>query len=239
MFVLPPPAFDQDLCFRQRKEDLPVQQLIAQLPIERFHIAVLPRTAGLDEQRLDGQGVEPQAHELRRKLGTVVGADVRRDPVGQKERRQRLEYLDGPQPPRHHQRQTLARILLDDRQDLQGAPVVRARRHEVIRPHVVPIRRAAADARPVGEPQPASFGLFLRDFQAFSPPQPLDPLVIHAPAFSPQQPRDPSIPIPSILRRQGDDPLHQPRLIRRHPRPMALGGPGVPEHPASPPLGDA
>ena len=58
---------------------------------------------------------------------------------------------------------------------------MRPRRQKVIRPHVVAIRRAATDARPIGEPQPAPFGLFLGHFQPFPAPQPLDPLVIHRP----------------------------------------------------------
>ena len=67
-----PPSFDQDLRFRHREEDLAVQQFIAQLAVERFHIAVLPRTTGFDEQRLDVQRLKPQPHERRRELGTVI-----------------------------------------------------------------------------------------------------------------------------------------------------------------------
>lgn len=49
--VVPPPLLDQDTGFLQRVEDLPVQQLIPQLPVERLDVPVLPRTARLDEQR--------------------------------------------------------------------------------------------------------------------------------------------------------------------------------------------
>ena len=47
--VLPAAPFDQDLCLGERVEDLPVEEFITQLAVERFDIAVLPRTAGLDE----------------------------------------------------------------------------------------------------------------------------------------------------------------------------------------------
>ena len=60
--VLPLPPLDQDLCFRQRVEDFAVQQFVAQFPVERFDIPVLPWTARLDEQRLHVQGGEPQPH---------------------------------------------------------------------------------------------------------------------------------------------------------------------------------
>ena len=152
--------------------------------------------------------------------------------------RQRLEHLSRPQPPGDHNRQTFPRILLDDGQDLQRSPVVRPRRQKVIRPHVEAIRGPATHTRPVGEPQPAPFGLFLGDFQPFPPPQPFDPFVIHRPPLPPQQPRDPPIPIPPIRGRQRDDPFHQPRLIIRHPRPMPVRGPRLAQRATGPPLGD-
>ncbi len=39
--VLPSP-FDQHLGFLQRVEDLPVEQLVAKLPVERLYVAALP-----------------------------------------------------------------------------------------------------------------------------------------------------------------------------------------------------
>ena len=104
---------------------------------------------------------------------------------------------------------------------------------------MVAIRGAAPHTRPVGQPQAAPFGLFLGHFEPFSSPQPLDPLVIHAPAFPPQQPRDPPIAIPPILGRQRDDPFHQPRLIHRPPRRVPVGRPRLAQHATRPPLGDA
>ena len=41
--VVVPPAFDQDLRFTQRVEDLAVEQLIAESGIEALTIAVFPR----------------------------------------------------------------------------------------------------------------------------------------------------------------------------------------------------
>ena len=103
---------------------------------------------------------------------------MRGDAVRDEQVRQRLQHLQRPPPPRHDDRQTFPGVFIHDHQDLQDPPVMRPRRQKVIRPHVVAIRRAATDARPIGEPQPAPFGLFLGHFQPFPAPQPLDPLVI-------------------------------------------------------------
>src|SRR5690606_8437994 len=47
-----PEVFDHDPCLRQAREQLEVEALISQLPIERFAEGVLPWRAGLDERRL-------------------------------------------------------------------------------------------------------------------------------------------------------------------------------------------
>ncbi len=44
------PTLDQDLGLEQRIEELAIEKLGAEFPIERFDIAVLPRASGLDEQ---------------------------------------------------------------------------------------------------------------------------------------------------------------------------------------------
>ena len=48
--VVDAPLLDDHLCFSQRVEDLSVQQLIAQLAVEGFAVAILPR----DEEMLLG-----------------------------------------------------------------------------------------------------------------------------------------------------------------------------------------
>ena len=109
-------------------------------------------------------------------------------------------------------------------------------RQKGIRPHVVAIGGPSTTARPVGAPQPPALGLLLGDFQPFPPPQPLHALVIYRPALPTQQPRNPPIALPPRLRRQRDDPGHQPWLIIRPPRPMPVGRPRLPQHSACPPL---
>ena len=111
--------------------------------------------------------------------------------------RERLEHINRPQPPGDHDRQAFPRILLDDGEDLQRPAVMRAVRHEVIRPDVVPILRPVADARAIHEPQS------------------LDSFVIHCPAFPAQKPGDAPIPIPPIQRSQLDEARDQPGFVVR------------------------
>ena len=59
MVVQMPPFRRQHLRFLQRVKQLAVQKLLAQLAVEALVIAVLPRAAGLDVQRLHAQLWQP------------------------------------------------------------------------------------------------------------------------------------------------------------------------------------
>ena len=74
--VLPTPTLNQDLGFQQGIKDLSVQQFITQLAVETLHVAVLPGTARLNEQRLHTHFGEPLPHAPRRKLRTVVAPQI-------------------------------------------------------------------------------------------------------------------------------------------------------------------
>jgi len=70
--VVPSPLLDQDRGFFQRIEDLRIQQLVPELAVERLAVAVLPRTAGLDEQRGHVQPFEPVPDRMGTELRPVV-----------------------------------------------------------------------------------------------------------------------------------------------------------------------
>ena len=61
--VLLPPPFDNHLGLFKSIENLPVENLISELSIERFVVSILPRAARLDEQSLDCDS--PQNHRTR------------------------------------------------------------------------------------------------------------------------------------------------------------------------------
>ena len=73
--------------------------------------------------------------------------------------------------------------------------------------------RAQANARPVVEPEPAAFGLFGRDFQPLTSPDPFDALLVHPPPGAPQQRRDPAIPVAAVLAGKFDDVGSQRGLV--------------------------
>ena len=141
---------------------------------------------------------------------------------------------------RNHRATTIARHSREysstDGEDLQRPAVMRAVRHEVIRPDGVPILRTLANARAIRKPQPGPFWLFLRHFEAFSPPESFVAFVIHHPALPAQEPDDAPIP---ILRGQLDEARDQPGFVVRDDRPMPMRRPRLTEHSTSPPLRDA
>ena len=58
----------------QRVEDLTVEELVSELAVEALVVAVLPRTAGFDEERLPTDSGQPSWYELGRELRAVVRA---------------------------------------------------------------------------------------------------------------------------------------------------------------------
>lgn len=83
--VVDPPLFCQNLRFLQRVEQLAVQELRAHFPIERFDIAVFPRGAGLNVEGLNLQGLQPATQFPGNELRPVVGPNVLRHAVVQKQ----------------------------------------------------------------------------------------------------------------------------------------------------------
>ena len=91
-----------------------------------------------------------------------------------------------------------------------------------------------AETRSIGQPEPASLRLFLRDLESLLSPDPFHSLVVHAPTFVLEQRRDASIPIASILAGKGNDSIPQGFLISRLSQPILLRGATLPHHTARP-----
>ena len=68
--ILLPPPLGQDSCLQYRIEDLAVQELVPQLPVEALDIAVFPRTDRLDVPRSNIQPAQPLPHHRRGELAT-------------------------------------------------------------------------------------------------------------------------------------------------------------------------
>ena len=57
--VMVSPAFDEHLRLLQCVEDLSIEQLVSEFPIEWLVVSVLPWASGFDEQRLNVETREP------------------------------------------------------------------------------------------------------------------------------------------------------------------------------------
>ena len=106
----------------------------------------------------------------------------------------------------HIDAQALAGELIDRGEGLQGSPVVGPVVDKDVAPAVV-LRPLGpeTDAGAVVQRQTATLGLFARDAQPFAAPDPLDVLVVHAPAFSLLKRRDAPVAVTPELARQFDD----------------------------------
>ena len=98
--------------------------------------------------------------------------------------------------------------------------------------------RPEPDARTVVEPEPSPFRLFLRHLQAFPPPDPLHPLVVHLPSFVSQKPGDQPVAIAPVCRSQRYDACCHQLLLLGDPVVMTLCGPLLTKDLASPSFGD-
>ena len=110
---------------------------------------------------------------------------------------------------------------------------------KVVGPHVIAMRGAQADARPVRQPQTTAFGLLLGDFQSLASPDPLDPLVVHQPAGGAQQGCDLAVAVAAILSGKLDDVGRQPLLVVTALRHLALRRAMLAERRTGATLGDA
>jgi hypothetical protein len=94
------------------------------------------------------------------------------------------------------------------------------------------------DARSVGQPEPASFGLFIGDLQPLASPDALDPLVVDYPARLAQQFGDLAISVAAVLPGKLDSIGGETLLVLTAARDLALRRAVLPERRAGATLGD-
>ena len=116
-------------------------------------------------------------------------------------------------PSAHPRCQTFSGILINHIRNPKGNPVVGAGLHKIITPDMLRKERFQSDHRTIVEPQPPSFRLYLRNFQPFSPPDPLHTFVVNNPTFVPQQSGHPAVAVASVFTGQLNDPFSQDCLI--------------------------
>ena len=79
--VFPTEVLDNDSSFGERPELLPIEAFVAESSVEAFHVAVLPRAAGFDVDRLDPILREPLLNRLGDELTPIVASQERRGSV--------------------------------------------------------------------------------------------------------------------------------------------------------------
>ena len=86
--VMPPPGLDQHFSFSEAVEDLTVEQLVTQRPVEAFVVTILPRRSGCDLERLHADLGQPLLNCSRDKFRAIVGPDIGRRPAQYEQLRQ-------------------------------------------------------------------------------------------------------------------------------------------------------
>ena len=157
--VFHPPPLDQYLGLLQGIEDLSVEQLIPELPVEALVVTVLPGTARFNVERLNTNLAQPLPNYPGRELVTIVRADALGNAMLYKKLCQTVQNIIRLQASLHHKGQALPAVFVDDGQDPQGTPVMGPVGHKVIRPDMIPMSRSKADAGTVIEPQAAPLPL--------------------------------------------------------------------------------
>ena len=155
-----------------------------------------------------------------------------------KELCQPIEHVIGSQPSFDIDGQTFPRVCVHNGEKFDRSPIFGPGRHEVVRPHMIRMLRSQPDTGAIGRPEPPTRRLFLRDLQAFAPPDPFHPLVTDPPTVSPEQACDLTIPIPIVLACEPDNRLGQCRFVMGRLSLIPLGGAGLAEHPTGPSFGD-
>ena len=168
--VVPSPLFDQDRGFFQGVEDLRVQKLISELAIETLAIAVLPRAAGLNEQRADIQPFEPVSDSMSAELWSVVRSDVVGWTMGDEQLGEERQHVIAVQPSGHQDRQTFATEFVDHDQHPEGPTVMCTLLDEVVSPDVMTPTWPKTNAGTIVQPETTSFGLLGWHPQSFLPP---------------------------------------------------------------------
>ena len=103
---------------------------------------------------------------------------------------------------------------------------------------MIAVLRPQPDARSVGQPEPASFGLFIGDLQPLASPDALDPLVVDYTARLAQQPCDLAIAVAAVLLGKLDNIGRQTLLVLTAARDLALRRAMLPKRRTGATLGD-
>jgi len=184
--VLPAPAIGQALGLGHGGDQLCVQELVRESAVERLGKAVLPRRSWFDVGRVGAAVLAPALEGVGNELRPVVAADVGWSRVDAGQRLQHHHYVLGLVSPADSDRQAEPAVLADHVEELEPPPIGGGVELEVHGPHLVRMLGPVTAHRAIGGPCPLSIP-GSRPLQAFLPPEPVHPFVVHQPAFPAQQ----------------------------------------------------
>lgn len=233
-----PPALHEHLHFPECIKQLPIQQFLPEFPIKALDIPFLPGASRCTEQCLYPHMVQPLAHSLPRELRSLVRSNMLRYSPLHTRFSQAEQHLIGAEPSRHINGQALTGPFIHDREQFHRTPVFGAGGHEIVRLHMVRMLGQESNGA-IRQPEPPARRLFLRNLQAFAPPDSLHALMIDPPAIVPQHAGDLPIAVAPILTGEPDDGRSQRDVIVRRRALIALGGAGLTEHGTHPTFGKA
>ena len=136
--IVNPPPFRQNLCFLERIEQLPIEELVPHLPIERFDRAVLPRRARFDVERLNLEGREPPPQGLCDEFRPVIRPNMLRHAMVEKELGQNQDHLLRPNAAGDHRGQAFSCVLIEHIQDAKRPSIVQSMTINVVPVSVTP-----------------------------------------------------------------------------------------------------
>ena len=181
MVVLLPPVFEEELGLEQGVEGLHVEELVAEVRVERLDVRVLPGSPGLDVGDRDSAEAAPVLQRLGGQLGAVVAADVGGGAAPPfDDSFERLDSVVRGDATSRWDGQCFAGVLVGDRQDLDWPTIGGAVDEEVERPDLIGAGRGHVAGHPPFASAPTHLG---RQAQALVPPEPLHPLAVTRPAF--------------------------------------------------------
>src|SRR3989440_12881346 len=104
--VVTTPAFDDDLRFPQRVEDLAIEQLVTQPGIKTLDEPVLPWTARRDVGGVCSDGTDPLLHRLGNELRAIIGTDMPGNAAQDEQVGEHIDDIDRLEPARYLNGQT-------------------------------------------------------------------------------------------------------------------------------------
>src|SRR4029077_12214106 len=159
----------------------------------------------------------------RDELRSVVGPDVTGNAAQDEQAGQNVDDIDCFELAGDTGRQAFVGKLVNDIEHPISASIVGAVLDKVVGPDVIAVLRPQPDARSIGQPEPASFGLFFGDLHPLASPDALDPLVVDYPArLAQQQPCDLAIAVAAVLLGKLDNIGRQTLLVLTATRDLAL-----------------